>query len=330
MMTRTLQSLAVALTAALALPACVVHTNDRDDETPDMRFVVTFDGLGCVDARIDQVRITFESGGSFSELVPCDSGAAEVVFRDVPVGTVRVLFEGLDQGFVAYSGRFDLSHTINGSHTYAIDLLETTEVLTHFTFAGLALQDGMTCLEAGIETLNITVGDVVFNNVACTNSGQDAASLSAIDPGNRTIVVEAFDAAGTKLYASQFDVVVNQGFNEFTLNLLPLAKAGIEFSWEFVDAANCAQAGVALIEYELLDAAGNVVFTTVGGAKAPCAAGSVTFAHDDPDGALDAGLYVLNFIEGVSADGTSVLYQSTTVPLYAPAGRTEGFLITLN
>lgn len=327
-MTRLLQPLLIALASALILPACAIEHRDRDDQ-PDMRLVVTFEGLGCRDARVDTLRITFEGGGANNKSISCASGPFDVIFRDVPTGTVRVFLEGLDQGFVAYSGRFDLKHTERGSHRYDLDLLQATEVVTWFTFAGLGAQDGLTCDEAQITHLNVAVGGLNFNNLPCISNGMDAASLSGVEPGAYDMVVEAFDAAGTKLYASEFKAVqIFQGSNELTLNLLPLVAAGLEFTWEFDDAVSCLDAQVANIEWLLVDAAGIEVTRGITPCATATGTASVLFHHEDPQGQLEEGLYSLTYIRGITVGG-QLRYETTSAPLYAPAGRTQGFTVTL-
>lgn len=325
-MPRSLQSLVLAAVAAFVLPACIINTDSRDER--DMRFVVTFDGMGCRDALVDRVLVTFESGAEGTQEVDCRGrGALDVVFPRVPVGTIRVLFEALDGDYAAYSGRFDLRHTLGGTHSYAIDLLPATEVVTYFTFAGLGALDGMTCQEAGITTLHLAVGGVNFD-VPCQSHQQDAASLAGLEPGTYQTVVDAFDADGRKLYASTFDLKVFRGSNEYVLNLLPLVKAGLEFTWKFVDAPNCVTAQVTDIQYRLVDAEGYIVYEDTVACGDRNATNSVVFSHQDPNG-LDAGLYFLTFISGIAADGVTVRYETTEAMIYAPAGRTESFEVTL-
>ena len=75
-MTRLLQPLLIALASALILPACAIEHRDRDDQ-PDMRLVVTFEGLGCRDARVDTLRITCGWAWTYlvvAELVAANSG----------------------------------------------------------------------------------------------------------------------------------------------------------------------------------------------------------------------------------------------------------------
>lgn len=322
-MIRLLHTLAPALALALVLPACIIESSP--DDYRDMRLVVSFEGLGCGDARLDRVRVTFETGERSPEEFRCTSGLFKATFRDVPIGTVRVFVEGIDGDYVAYSGRFDLTHTRGGTHRYDLDLLPSTEVVTYFTFAGLGSQDGLTCDEAQIQNLKITFGNTSFD-VPCQTNGADAALLTGIDPGTYAVTVDAFDSAGQRLYSSGFDIRVYLGSNEYTLNLLPLVLGGLSFEWEFSDAPDCARAGVATIEYQLVDAAGREVYSDT----TNCGSEGVLFAHDDPAAALDPGLYVLTYIYGVSANGINIPYEATRVPLYVPAGRTQGFIVTLD
>lgn len=325
-MPRFLQTVLLAAVAAFVLPACIINTEPRD--TRDMRFLVSFEGLGCRGAGVDLVRITFESGAEGVQEVDCRGrGDLDVFFPSVPVGTVRVLFEAFDRGYTAYSGRFDLRHTHGGSRTYAIDLMPASEVVTYFTFAGLGDLDGMTCEEAQIVRLSLDVGGVAFD-VPCHSDQQDAASLAGLEPGTYDTLVEAFDRDGRMLYASSFRLRVFHGSNEYILNILPLATAGLEFTWSFVDAPNCATAQVTDIWYQLVDAEGYLVHE----GTVPCggrdSTNSVLFSHTDPNG-LEAGLYFLTVIEGIAGDGRTVRYRTEDAFLYAPAGRTQAFEVML-
>lgn len=308
---------------------CVVSSNGPS--SPDMTIDVTFENAGCAAAHVGTVRLTFVNPvvGAPQDF-RCDLEPMGIRVPNLATGTYRVRLEGFadnDPNFVAFSDQFDVVHTQGGTHEYALDLHQTTEVLTEFTFAGYQNQLGMTCDEAGITTVSIVVDDSLrFDRVACHSGTRDAASLTGVNPGNHTFVVHGLDAAGNELYSSRIDVQVNPGAsNAFTFNFLPLAKAGLEFRWDFgPQHLDCASAGIASVEFTLVDAAGNEVYT---GAVA-CTQMPVSFRHDNAQAQLDAGLYALATIKGRAVNGAAV-YGTSSVPLYAPAGRTQGFVVSL-
>jgi hypothetical protein len=332
--------LTVAALAAFAQSACVVESGN--DTTPDMKFSVTFASSGCQAAGVGSVRLTFVNPAFGSaQTFPCsDATALLILVPNVPADTggngttYRVHFDAFDANdpsFIAFADTFDIVHTVGGTHENAVDLQPVTEVLTNFTFAGFqppnggTPSEGMTCAEAGIASLKIVVdGSLTFNNVACSANGLDAASLTGINPGNHGLVIDAFDGSGSRLYHQEYaNIPVNRGANnEFTLNLAPLAKAGVEFQWDFGSTnASCAQASVANIQYVLRDAGGAVVDQR----SLQCGQQPVTFGFGTA-GQLDAGVYTLSMS---ATDNFGGLYGVQNARLYAPAGRTQGFVVTL-
>lgn len=309
--------LAALLGTLMLTAACGGNPDD-----PDMTLVVTFDGLSCRSAGVDRVRVDFIGAGISTDEACPRSGDIEVFIPNLDPRTYRVRFEGVDRsGLVAYQDTFDIRHTRGGSHVYDIDVRSVTEVVTRFTFAGTDAQDGLTCDESAITRLNLTIGSTEFRDVPCRASGQDAAAFTGIAPGRQDISIEAFDRGGRRLYASSFSGIdIRRGSNEFVLNLLPLQKGGLSFEWRFGNGLTCAQAGVATVEYALVDALGRLVFDET----RACSDVPVTFAHDVSASALNAGLYSIAYLRGISAGG-SKRYERTSIPLYAPAGRTADF-----
>lgn len=310
---------------AAALAAC-----GGDDEAPDVTFVVSFNGLGCRDAGVSSVRLSFEGGTMTGN---CGGGGPiGLLFTEVPPGSYTIDAEALDlNGQLAYADEFQITHTEGGTHRYPLDLRPVTELVTRFTFAGVGNQDGMTCAEAGVETVEITLGSSK-KTVTCVNQGQDAAALLDVAPGSYEVSMVGLDAGGRRRYSSEFhNVVIQRGSNEYFFNLLADEKGGLEFTWAFQGATTCASAGVATIEYQLVGADGREVYRTP--TPLPCARqdgtnGRSTFAHDIAASALDAGLYQLAFIRGLNISGATV-YESRALRLYAPSGKTQGFTVTL-
>lgn len=308
--------------AALAAMALLVLSGCGSAPSPDMTLEISFDGQGCRDAGLDEVSVRFETGNVGDVTVPCDTrGPLRVVVEDVPIGVYRVLVTGLDQGFAIYALRVEIEHRRSGPHVYGLDLRLATEVIAQFTFAGVGLQNGLTCDEAGIEFLDISFGDLTFDTVPCRSGGQDAALLLGITPGRYDVAITAFDSQGRDLYESFFDDVdVFDGSNVLTFNVLPLVPAELEFRWIFDDTARCDRSGVVTVEYVLIGPDGARVSANP----------EVALCGDQGHvwGPLAAGRYVLQFIEGIDGAGR-VLYRRTSVPLFAPAGDRAVFDVNL-
>ncbi len=324
-----MRSLLIACLSLVIAPACIITTGAPVN--PDMYLTVTFDGRGCDQASVSAIRVSFVGSDIGSTSVGCISGPIEVGIPSVVPGdyTVRVeAFDSRDLTFVAYSDTFALRHTLGGTHEYALDLLSTTEVVTSFVFASAGQSlPGMTCAQAGVSTLEILVdGTQAYRQVPCTTNGRDAASLSGIAPGVHDIAVEAYDADGRKLYASSFGAVpVMRGANDLILNLLPIStvRGGMALSWDF-GGLNCEQAWVSTVSFTLVDATGAVV----GSYNAGCQQAPLTFGFDNASSSLTPGLYALSNINGYDVTG-GLLYSASNVPLFAPAGRNQAFLVHL-
>lgn len=298
------------------------------DETPTIFFDISFEGRGCDEAGVAKVRVTFENGGIPAITENCSGTNYEtVVVDDLPPNTYRVAFEGIDSaGEVAYAGLREFRHTVDGSHVNKVDLDQTIEVITEFTFAGTPSTDGLTCGQARIDHLRLTVGTLVYDNVPCSTQDHDAAILVGIEAGRYDIKAEAFDLAGTRLYESTFarQTVVAAASNVFELNILPLFKGGLSIDWEFQGGGSCAELGIATVSYLLIDAVGREVSSqTVGCTQRP-----VLFDHTLSASALDAGLYVIASIQARAANN-ALVFAASSLPIYAPAGRTQGFTVTL-
>lgn len=317
-----MRSLSLGLLRMLILPLALVGASGCVVTDPGelMRFDITFERLGCHAARVDEVVLTFETGGLGTHSWVCSgAGGLSAWVGGVRPGTYRVRFEAFDQGHVVYSGRFDVRHVSGNTRPHDIDLRRTTEVIANFTFAGQGFADGLTCEQAKITRLDIEVGGLRYTGVPCRSGGRDAVALVGVEPGWVDIKVDAFDAQGRRLYASLFeDVEIYLGANEFDLNLLPLEPGGLEFEWRFAGNASCSQTGVQSVEYHLVGPDGSVE----GGTQVEaCISGGVRYED------LEPGLYTLVFISGKS--GGNELYRATSVGLYVPAGRVQLFDVNL-
>lgn len=310
--------LGAVLVAAASLAACV-------PEVRDLELDVSFDGLGCADARLDQVRITFETGGLSGISVPCvGRGRVSVIAEAIPPGPYRILVEGLDRGFPAYASRFDVTVRRDADLTYyRLDLAPALEVVTRFTFAGWDQRDGMTCEQAGVDRVDLYFGGIAFRDVPCRSNGVDAAELLGLEAGVYDVRIDGFDSGRRLLYSSEFrNVRLFSGSNVLTLNALALEDGGMELSWRFAGDSSCALSGVVTVEFVLLGPDGYRVLV-----DNP----AVVACHDGPVRitGLEPGLYTLQYADARDSGGVR-RFRRTSVPLYVPAGNLAGFSVNLS
>lgn len=325
------------LTLAVALgTGCVIVTTNQGGSDPDMTLDLTFEGKGCAAAGISRVRLSWVSPsvGAAQEF-SCVGDPMTIVVPSLAPGTYRVQLEGFtaaDPNFAAYVDVEDLVHTVSGTHAYALDLVGTTEVVTRFTFGAVPGKQGMTCAEAGVATVAVSVDGSQSATVPCSDGTYDAAAFTGILAGQHAMSFEAFDVTGQRLYAATTNVTVNRGAdNDFTINLLGVVKGGLEFVWNFGAAkASCQTSGVSIIDFTLVDDTGKTVFSTSAPGNTPfdCTQQPMRFGHDLQSSQLIAGIYTLSSIEGRLPNGV-VGYRGANLRLYAPAGRTQRFEITL-
>jgi hypothetical protein len=325
--------------AALAAQGCIIVTNDTGN--PDMRLNLSFDGLGCAAARVGAVRLTFVSPNIGSPLTATCLDPMFVTIPDLAPGTytIRVeAFSAVDPGFVEQAATFDVLHTMAGTHEYALDLTATTEVLASFTFAGVDPAPGMTCAEAGVATVEYVVDDRAAVRKPCTTNGRDAAVLDGVTPGVHDFLVTGLDPDGRALYASQFRAVpINRGTNDLKLNLLAAvgSSGGVELNWFFgtpQSRLGCEAAGVAYVQLVLGGPTGQTVPLPAGvgsgldpnGGQYLCADGRVRREG------LAPGVYSIRSMVGYSGGISPVpLYELANARVYVPAGKVQGFDVTL-
>jgi hypothetical protein len=334
-------SLKVSLTALvslLALSGCVVYGDGYTKRSLplDVTLNLTFEGTSnCFSAGVDTVRVRFAGDALQTVTVPCDSrGGIAVNYQSVYRGSYTASIDALDNGSIVYSG--DFTFTVDDGFTnFLFDLQDgASELVTNFTFAAASNRNtgGMTCAEAGVNSVRLTVDNGTPFTVPChdSGSGRDAASISGLSAGRHSIVFEVFNEKGETLYASQYDkLATSGGYDEYDINVLGVAKGGLQIQWDFSNALSCSAAGVTLIDYELVGPNGPVKNGTISCAVSN---GGFNYLTLSPETAnpLTAGMYSLTYLRGRDNGGYEIYNSGGAVTgLYVAAGDLRAFKVTL-
>lgn len=314
------RSLALAL-AALSLGACVIVNDGGNDDPnrPDLVLLLTFGGRGCHDAHVSSLNVKFVNGEHGVISSSCTGNAAfEVTIPDLAPATYRLQVTAMDGAEIAYAATYDVVHTIEGTHLNELDVPSATQLVVNLAFAGSQGSKGLTCAEAGVATVKVKAGALEYPEQPCVNADRDAIALS-IEPGTYDFTIEAFGADKVKYYGGVVSAQsVNRGANEVTFDLPALMKGGVQFVWATNPPTQCGSAYT--VEYVLVDAAGRRI--TNDPQIASCADGGQLL---EP---IDAGRYTLTYIRTKNAGGT-VLRELRDQRLYAPAGRSQAFSLSL-
>jgi hypothetical protein len=333
--------LGFALVAALT--GCVVSSNAPTPAPTIFDVTLNIDFAGnpsCLAAGVDHVRATFQNDTLQSTTVPCDSASGIAInYQGVAAGSYTVLLEGLGNGTPLFAGQSTFTVDFGTPTNFSFDLpsstTSTTTLTTNFTFAAPAgsTTGGMTCAEAGVTDVTITVDNDAPSVVPChdASSDRDAAALTGIPAGTHSVQFEVTDSQGHSLYYAKYDgVQVKVGSNEYDINVAGAMDGGLQLQWVFSNASTCAAAGVASIDYTLLDPTGRQVKT----ASALCADstgknGAATFSAATGN-ALPAGVYSLSSMVGRDASNNPIYSVGGQLGgLYVPAGALQAFQVTL-
>jgi hypothetical protein len=336
-----------ALVSLLGGAGCLRITNNNSTLLVDL----SFGGVAsCSAAGVDSIRYTSPTD---TETVPC---AAQIEIAPIPIGTDKVQLSALSQGIVTFTATFNVDVPAGGAEV-PVDLTEVpggnqANVTVDFIFGAPADNsppaEGMTCAEAGVQSVSVTVDDgapLVANcHDSITNPGRDAAVVPTT-AGTHKFVWSGYsgpllngNVSGNMLYQVTLPEVPIQAGNatEYTADMKGLANGGLDLGWSFNLQSNatdpsCSDAGVANITYSITDAAGTAVsglMMTVactadlgGGSQTP-----VQVVGTSPG--LAAGVYFAT-LNGTDGSGTQT-FTASNARVYVPAGVEQGFVVTLN
>lgn len=300
-------------------------------------------GLSCAQAGVARVTLDFTSRSFEAPRrydVPCSAGGHDATaITDLAPGRWDLRAEGFDlAGARTHGATFlDLNVVRGASNDFTLELsAEAPEVIAAFLFASANEADpGLSCAEARVTkvTLRFTAPGATTRDyeVDCSSNGIAGTVLTDLPAGTWDLALDAFDEAGRRLYASDFDdlQIVRGASQTFELNALPSVKGGLELTWAFDRAGtvteSCATAGVDQLAFTLTNRTGGRFHYTWS-----CSDGPIRFRWDDPQGAFEPGRYTLESAHAYPPNSFTPVFSVANVELYVPAGRDQGFVVTLN
>jgi hypothetical protein len=286
-----------------------------------VRIEVSFNGNpSCFAAGVDSVRVTFPDTGAFPTVVQCDADDRGVIEVDyIEPGTYRVTVDGMRKEDSIWTDREEIKIT-GSAQTFKVDLAPVLpSVLASFKFA--APSDGalgMTCAQAEVQTVQVSVDDGPAVGVSCHNASLDSdmALVEAVTEGPHDFRFFVTDGQDRTLWEMTTKQTVRlDASNTYNINMVPKLKGSLQIQWTFTDAPMCSAAGVSKIDYMLTkpdgttpaELAGKVDCADMDGANSNVTFGTATM------GTLDVGAYGVAKMQGLNSASTpKVLYQAAT------------------
>ena len=221
-------------------------------EPGDVTFLWTFGGLRCDQARdVYGVNITIPgevlvNNGRYA----CNTAGVDgIVLHDFAPGSYSFTLQGVDfQNRI----RFEASGTfvINGNRTVMVDLASVGS-LPSYAYLNWTFPSNMSCAQAGVASVDITLDDLGSHNFACSQ-GQTSPGLQTPDLalGSHFIEFIARDASGLPLTDFNGELVT-QANNPVSATYGLYVIGGASISWQFSD-------GSVTFDCNALDPTGNM------------------------------------------------------------------------
>ena len=304
----------IAATALVASTGCIINTPPSG--TPgDITFTWTFNGgRGCSSVP-DVVQITIEIPGQTlqnSGRYGCiNAGTAGIKLLNFRAGTYRYTVSGQDaQGATVYITNGSV--VVNGDVAETVDLKPTSDAKGQ-AYVKWVFPANSTINCQTISAVDVSINGALIRSASCAEGfSGNGVYISGITPGNNILTLAARDSNGFFYYRSDRTLVVTAGNDVFETTTLDWAVGSLPVKWTFSNGLatlTCAQAGVSMMNINLRDSAGNLVYGTTG-TDVPCVNAS------GQQGTVFPYLYAGTYELFLQAYGTgNVLYHTNlTVP----------------
>jgi hypothetical protein len=340
---KSLMKLAPLCAVVAAVGSCVIPIGGA--EVGDLRVTWSFDGIQrCSQVGVEEVTVQLIEKGkegagalAFGQTAPCVEGS--MVLLDVVAGTYTMTVTG--EGEVAVfnnGGGVDVVVAPNNETSVDAPLvLANGEVVSRIEFQ-FQFPGGASCNEAGVATINAQVIDE--NGIGIAGSATEClaglAVVEGIRIGEHSLRVEAIDGEGNVRFVGVRPLTGLQPGETLRIDPVPLdarlSAASVRYT--FGGISFCAQAGVATVEAQLVNAAGAVV----DGQNVACIVGRIDFVNVpvgtyrlhldglDGNGAIqfsgDKNVEIDDAVEDLGAVDLVPLSSTVVVRLALPAGET--------
>lgn len=273
-MTAHSRVLTIFIAAAALLSGCVFTTTPTG--TPgDITFTWTFNGgRGCATVPdVTQVAInipgqSLQNGGVYGCV---NAGTAGIKLLNFRAGRYNYTVSGQNaQGQTLY--------TQNGSITVNDDVVEMVDLRPTSDAKGQAyitwrFPAGATVDCQTIAAVDVSINGALIRSATCAEGfTQNGVFISGITAGNNVLTLAARDSNGFFYYRSDRTLVVTAGNDVVETTTLDYAVGSLPLKWTFnngVTMVGCAAAGVTLVNINLRDSNGTLLYGS-SGTDVPC------------------------------------------------------------
>jgi hypothetical protein len=293
---------AVAAIMAVVGGSCVIPIGGA--EVGDLRVTWSFEGSQrCSQVGVDDVTVQLIEKGregngalAFGQTAPCVEGS--MLIPDVVAGTYVMTVTGEGEVAVFNNGN-GLDVVVAPNDETAIDaplVLANGEVVSRIEFQFL-FPGGRACNEVGIATINAQVIDE--NGIGIAGSATEClaglAVVEGIRIGEHSLRVEAVDADDNVRFVGVRPLTGLQAGETLRIDPVQLEArlSLVSARYSFGGLDSCAQAGVATVDAQLIDADNG---TVVDGQNVACIGGRIEFID------VPVGTYRLR-LDGLDGDG---------------------------
>jgi hypothetical protein len=301
---------------ALLGSGCIINNTPRGSPG-DITFTWTFNGgRGCATVPdVTQVRITIpgqslQNNGVYGCVNAGTAGIKLLAFR---AGTYSYTVSGQNaQGQTLYTENGSV--VVNGDVATSVDLRPTSDAKGQ-AYITWRFPQGATVDCATIAAVDVSINGALIQSAACaTGLSGNGVFISGITAGNNVLTLAARDSNGFFYYRSDRTLVVTAGNDVVETTTLDYAVGSLPIKWTFnngVTMVNCAQAGVTVVNVNLRDSTGTLLYGQTG-TDVPCT--NANGAQGTVFPYLYSGNYEL-FLQAYGTGGALYRTNFTTAPI---------------
>lgn len=305
---------------ALLGSGCIINNTPRGNPG-DISFLWTFNGgRGCASVPdVTQVRITMpgqslQNGGVYGCV---NAGTAGIKLLNFRAGTYAFTVSGQNaQGETLYTENGSV--TVNGDVTTTVDLRPTSDAKGQMIVSWVFPQN-TTINCSTIAAVDVSVNGALIRSATCNEqytylgATGPGVVITGVTAGDNVVTLAARDSNGFFYYRSDRTVAVTVGADTFATITLDYAVGSLPIKWTFnngVTMVNCAQAGVTMVNVNLRDSTGTLLYGATG-TDVPCT--NANGAQGTVFPYLYSGTYEL-FLQAYGTNGALYRTNSTTAP----------------
>lgn len=283
--------------------------------------------MTCATAGADHVVInipgeTLANGGVY----PCQTNGVQgiILSNFDPRGyTVNVTAVDVNSNPL-YAGSSNVS--VNGDTTVNVALSATTNAAATLSLRWSFLdanQSPLTCAQAGITNVQVTLGNAPMQTVACNSAGVDGYDFPSLASGVYQVALTGLDSSGAPQFTYNQNIAVSAPTTVANVQLAPLSGSW-DLAYNFSNAATCSIAGVTQVSLSVKDANGTEISGIASGTRYNCQDNPSNVFHWDsfPGGNVTIQMY------GYGSSGT--VLRGATRTTTVTAGAANSTTVTLD